>query len=176
MRKISWILVLMLVTVLAGSVFAQGVDDQGNPNDPTVNEYANACFEGGAFEGICGDNDILWIAGWYQIRYEYGLIGASEINALFSWLGIEAPVEIAAVDGSTFPSAGCISFGKGYSDFGGGYFLYNPSAYTDPSCSTFVGFFGGTFVYAPAPFSPVALCDSVLLGSSAIPVVGDTSV
>ena len=57
--------------MIAAQVLTVGVDDRGNPNDPRVNERANACFEGGSMAGKChADNE--WEAGWYLIRFEWG--------------------------------------------------------------------------------------------------------
>lgn len=43
-RTILTMLIMLFSVVL---VSADGVDDQGNPNDPDVNNRANACFYGG---------------------------------------------------------------------------------------------------------------------------------
>lgn len=61
------------------------------PNDPNVNPDANACFTGGSMEGKCGDSrwgdaDYMWTAGWYKVRYDYGLISRSMFPDLFKWL------------------------------------------------------------------------------------------
>ena len=47
--------VLFLLVVFLGSTvaLAQATDEGSNPNDPTTNEDANACFEGGTMEGKC---------------------------------------------------------------------------------------------------------------------------
>ena len=66
------------------------------PNDPAVNEDANACYEGGSMEGKCGldadgdgtleqhELDWAWACGWYTIRVEAGIIAASGVPA---WCG-----------------------------------------------------------------------------------------
>lgn len=84
MRYIKLVIVLVVFT-LASAVLAQGVDDRGNPNDPEVNDRANACFEGGSLEGRCNqdfnDDGVVddqetwwaWTCGWYLIRYEHGM-------------------------------------------------------------------------------------------------------
>lgn len=71
---VSLILVLASVTIVFA---ADGVDDNGNPNDPLINEDANACFGGGALEGKC-DTDWEWTCGWHLIRYNEGVITADE--------------------------------------------------------------------------------------------------
>jgi hypothetical protein len=69
------LVVLLLALFSIGTSFAQGVDDQGNPNDPTVNDRANACYEGGELEGKC-DTPEEWAGGWFLIRYRAGLLGS----------------------------------------------------------------------------------------------------
>lgn len=64
---------LFLVLVLSLALVVMAQDDRGNVNDPTVNERANACYTGGALAGKC-TSEWDWIAGWYLIRFEYGLI------------------------------------------------------------------------------------------------------
>lgn len=61
------LLILILIFFSVVLVSADGVDDQGNPNDPNVNERANACFEGGDMAGKC-DTEWEWMCGWYIIR------------------------------------------------------------------------------------------------------------
>lgn len=81
------LLVLVLALVSTTVVLAvDSVDDRGNPNDPAVNERANACYAGASMAGQCGDNELMWIAGWYLIRFEHGLIGADQIPADLLWI------------------------------------------------------------------------------------------
>jgi hypothetical protein len=87
-RPLSFLTILLSLW-LAGVSLAQ--DDQGNPNDPTVNERANACFAGGSLEGKCHTTDadangviddldvaFMWWCGWYIIRAEQGLLRAED--------------------------------------------------------------------------------------------------
>jgi len=84
-KKLLIVLTLFMFSLLIFSfVLADdsGVDDKGNPNDPSVNENANACFIGGSMEGKCnsdsnGDGivtqeeiDWAWTCGWYVIRLD----------------------------------------------------------------------------------------------------------
>lgn len=39
-------------------MFAHAEDDQGQPNDPTINERANACYEDGILANKC-DSELL---------------------------------------------------------------------------------------------------------------------
>jgi hypothetical protein len=55
-------------------------------NDPLINEDANACFIGGAWEGTCGDSDLKWNAGWYLIRFDQGLITRDQVPDQYKWI------------------------------------------------------------------------------------------
>ena len=86
MRHFTLLLIGILASLwLVGVVLAvPGFDDRGNPNDPRVNERANACYDGGTLAGKC-DTQAEWDAGWYLIRFEYGLLGCADFPAQFSW-------------------------------------------------------------------------------------------
>jgi hypothetical protein len=85
MKKLIAIFVICLLGVM--TVFAQdSVDDQGNPNDPAVNERANACYAGAAWEYRCGNDQTLWDAGWYYIRLQRGILSPSELPSSFWWI------------------------------------------------------------------------------------------
>jgi len=88
----AMIISLLAITVLANN--QTGEDDQGNPNDPGINERANACFEYGTMENSCNTTDInengsvedwevewMWTCGWYKIRAEYGIIPLEQLPA-----------------------------------------------------------------------------------------------
>ena len=51
------VVVVALLGLLAFGAMAQGVDDEGNTNDPAVNPRANACYEGGSMFDKC-DNSV----------------------------------------------------------------------------------------------------------------------
>lgn len=81
---LSILFVLLSVVALA---YAQEA-----PNDPSVNEEANACYTGGSMEGLCGttdhdgngvvdDYESEWDfrCGWYLIRYQYHMIGSGNM-------------------------------------------------------------------------------------------------
>jgi hypothetical protein len=85
MKQFIVVLIVCLLGVL--SVHAQeSVDDQGNPNDPRVNERANACYAGAAWEYTCGDDLYLWEAGWYFIRLQTGMFSVSDIPYGLWWM------------------------------------------------------------------------------------------
>jgi len=75
---------LLIVLALSLIVGVQALDDDGNPNDPNDNSRANACYEGGSMAGKC-DTPEEWEAGWYLIRFEYGLISREDFPSYFSW-------------------------------------------------------------------------------------------
>lgn len=111
MKKYVGLFVLVVVMIALSSVFvmAQGLDDAGNPNDPTVNASANECYEGGVMEGKC-DTEIEWVAGWYLIKYRYNLIDT--VPGWVAWALPENYIAEVAVDGPTSPTGptppGCI--------------------------------------------------------------------
>ncbi len=86
-RRSTFVLIGVLVSLLiAGVVLAvPGFDDRGNPNDPRVNERANACYDGGTLAGKC-DEQAEWDAGWYLIRFEYGLLNCDNFPSQFRWV------------------------------------------------------------------------------------------
>lgn len=102
----------VIVILVLSSIFVYadaGFDDTGNPNDPDDNDRANACYEGGSMEGKC-DEEIEWSAGWYLIRYEYGLLAREDVPSWVVWVippevVPEELAEIAVVSGAT-PSTG----------------------------------------------------------------------
>lgn len=101
---------IMLLLFSSTLVFAEsGYDDQGNPNDPTVNDRANACYEGGSMEGKC-DSIWEWECGWYLIQFEYDLL---EHDGFPTWCASIIPPEIlpeVLVDNTIFTYCGTLSF------------------------------------------------------------------
>lgn len=92
--------ILFLCGILALSLaitFADGFDDQGNPNDPNENESANACFEEGSMDGKCVTN-WEWECGWYLIRFEYGLLSREDFPAGCASLLPPLPLSAAPID------------------------------------------------------------------------------
>lgn len=84
--KRSVVLAVLLVALLFSLVMAVFADPHETPNDPHVNPDANACFTGGSMAGKCGLDEQLWIAGWYAIRFEYGMISGDQIPDQYKWL------------------------------------------------------------------------------------------
>lgn len=57
------LLFLMMVTLISAQ------DDNDMPNDPLVNEDANACYADGTMADKC-QTEWAWECGWYLIRWE----------------------------------------------------------------------------------------------------------
>ncbi len=85
------ILVVVLAMPLLFIQAGESVDDRGNPNDPAVNERANACYAGAALEGKCHTED-EWIAGWYLIRFQYGIFSRDDVPEQYQWVLPTEPV------------------------------------------------------------------------------------
>lgn len=136
-----------------------------NPNnDPTTNPDANACYEGGSFDGKCDttdvngddkiddfDRDWMYAAGWYQIRWECSMIAREDIPASF-----RPPLIVFSSSGGTNSAGGG---GNNCILFAGGYFSVNPAGqfipvgatrYDDSTC-TFSTLPTNTFTMAYAP-------------------------
>ena len=77
-------ILIILITVISSS-FTLAQDDQGNVNDPNINDRANACYEDGSLAGKCSD-PASWTAGWYLIRYEYGIFSRDEVPVWVLWV------------------------------------------------------------------------------------------
>jgi hypothetical protein len=80
------VLAIVSLVLLASLVVALAATHSETPNDPHLNPDANACYTGGSMAGKCKLDDQLWIAGWYAIRFEYGLISANQIPDQYKWL------------------------------------------------------------------------------------------
>jgi len=136
MPKHLLITILIIVTSSSLTLAETGFDDQDNINDPTVNERANACYEGGSMAGKC-DSQVEWDAGWFLIRYELGLLTREEIPAGFIWVLPPEVVPESLAIVSVVPNT-CIMVGAGsYMDFSSGNFLtgFIP-IYDDANCTT----------------------------------------
>jgi hypothetical protein len=84
-----FLVLLFILLVSAFAVFAQ--DYEALPNDPRVNENANACAEGGQMEGKCNvdfdgngvvddyEVDWAWECGWHMIRLDAGMISRASL-------------------------------------------------------------------------------------------------
>jgi hypothetical protein len=118
------IVMLLVLLSISGAVMAEaGFDDEGNPNNPAVNERANACYEGGSLEGKC-DTQEEWDAGWYLIRYQVNMISRENFPIQYIWI-LPPVVEIVAAPG--VPPIPPLNVAAGCYDGAGGNFdrLYN---------------------------------------------------
>lgn len=157
---------IIVITLLIFGCLVSALDDEGNPNDPTVNDRANACYEDGSMAGKC-DTEWEWNCGWYIIRFEYGIFERANVIATCASLLPPEDVVTMLPESETelvTPSANCLRVNDipQSVDFGGGYFLpigsnvvYNSADCSGPlsAPSTF------NLVYAPAPHDALELCN-----------------
>ncbi len=102
--------VLLLIFLGTTITLAQ---DTSDPNDPTADERANACLEGGTMEGKC-DSDWTWNCGWYLIRFEYGMFQREVIPTWCSGLLPPLPVITSLIPTM---AVGCYRSSHGEFDF-----------------------------------------------------------
>ena len=139
-------------------VSAEDIDDRGNPNDPAVNDRANACFAGGDMEGKC-DTEWEWMCGWHIIRLDDPQDEASRTAfppacaSLLPALNVIEPQTPVII---TFHTAGCVKYqddaaGVFSIDFGGGnYKPLGTQTYETANCTPPLGITSGVpVVYAP---------------------------
>jgi len=91
--------------------------------------------------------DSSWNRSWEQ--WPNGGTGGWTCTRSITWAKSGFP--------SGFPSAGCISTGAKWLNFGGSYFLNAGSVFYDANCINAMGTIFGS-VYAPAPFDALTLC------------------
>jgi hypothetical protein len=142
---------LLIPLLLMLSFISFALDDQGNPNDPTTNDRANACYEDGTMADKC-DTEWEWICGWYMIRFDYGIFSREEIPASCTVLLPGLPEAQQDDIAYAYPTAGCIELLSSlvYVDFNGGNFMAPGSiSYSDSSCTSNLGTTSNPFVYAP---------------------------
>lgn len=153
------LLIAILIIVMSSSfaLAETGFDDQGNTNDPTANERANACYEGSSMAGKC-NSQIEWDAGWFLIRYEFGLLTRDEIPAWVIWV---LPPEVVPESLAIVSPNTCIMVGVGsYMDFSSGNFLAGSiPIYDDANCTTTSRVeSSNAFVYAADSASANTIC------------------
>lgn len=168
MKKFISLLILVMVTVFSlATVFANGNDDQGQPNDPNENDRANACYSGGTMESKC-DTAWEWFCGWVMIRYDAGIFTREQVPSSCVVLlpgEIEVVEDPAAVPG--WPPAGCY-YSPAYSNPPDLLYIIWEGNQTQPSgfnltgnCSSgpSTGVGGFFYVSAPDATSAEAICD-----------------
>ncbi len=77
-------LFLIGIAVIAALIIGLQITAFSQNNDPNEEIDANACYAGGSMEGKCVTEED-WEAGWYVIRYEYGLISAEDFPDWLKW-------------------------------------------------------------------------------------------
>jgi hypothetical protein len=146
LKRLTIVVLLCLITSL--TVLAEvGFDDLGNPNDPNVNERANACFEGGSMAGRC-ENELHWTAGWYLIRFEYGIFSRDEVHSLVAW--VLPPESQDAPPGSSVKRCALAWNPNYYVDFSGSDFVNSGNYWSDPDCTINNGNLGRNWVFSPS--------------------------
>lgn len=166
MKRLIGVLIVVCIALSGlGAAVALGTDDQGNPNDPTGNDRANACYDGSTMEGKCG-TEWAWVCGWYIIRYDAGIYTREEVPATCRILLPDLVEEAPPVKTLTWPPAGCY-----YSAIYSLYIFWDGNQTQPPpinmtwdgSCATppHTGV-GGFFLVSTAdPTSAAAMCTSL---------------
>jgi hypothetical protein len=160
MKKFACLFILIALALPFGFAHAQ------QPPDPE-----NACFEGGSMAGKC-QSAWEWVCGYYLAHWEAagGWFNPAN-NLLPDWCASLLPPRsiisnfLEANSNSSlppFPSAGCLFEGGVYINFGGSYFVFGGPFYTNATCTPpdNAAGYNGPIVYAPAPYSPTALCQA----------------
>lgn len=160
-NRVLAILALILALTLSGAAYAASVDDLGQPNDPRINERANACYEGAEWAGKCVI-EIEWVAGWYYIRLKAGIIGLDDIPSHIAWI-LPSPSDAG-------PPVVVMGIPAGCHEIGGGLYILWPGgtgpsgevpAYADSACySTYVGLWSSR-VAASNQTEASALCGTI---------------
>jgi hypothetical protein len=158
-QKSLWLILMLFLIPVTVSLAAEGFDDQGNPNDPNVNERANACYDGSTMAGKC-DSEWAWGCGWYMIRYDAGFYSRDEVPATCASL---LPPQVEGQTTTvTWPPAGCY-----YSAVYNLYIIWNGNQTQstidltwDGTCATppHTGVGGFLLVSTPDVASAAALC------------------
>lgn len=128
MRRLTFLLVMMIVIVV-GAVFVIGAqDDQGTDNNPATNPRANACYADGTMATQC-DTEWEWKCGWYLIRYETGVIDQANFPTDCTVL---LPAEVPPVN----IISGCLPHMNRFVNFTGAEYLpIGSPSYTDNACT-----------------------------------------
>jgi hypothetical protein len=164
MRQHFILILLLLVCLIFGSIYISAQeDDQGNPNDPHVNDRANACYEDGSMESKC-DTEWEWICGWYMIRFDAGIFSRSEVPAMCNSL---LPIEIEStgtVEEEVISNCAGMIYGSFFVQFGSGNFLPSPvMGHIDIECTSNTSLIFLDLVYTTAGVADAAaICNANL--------------
>ncbi|MEM9954706.1 MAG: hypothetical protein AAF846_24070 [Chloroflexota bacterium] len=147
-HKFILLCILLLCTSVGLVSATEGVDDLNNPNDPALNERANACFEGGSMDGKC-DELWDWQCGWFLIRLEQNIINGDQFpewcDSLLSSEEAPQPEEFPGCQIINRQDIGTriVTF---YYDFGTSPTITIPfNVYEDPTCTTVFTVASGSF-------------------------------
>jgi hypothetical protein len=135
LRRISIVIAVLIFASLVSADDA-GFDDHGNPNDPRINERANACYEGGTMEDRCRI-EFDWQVGWYLIRLQFGLLSREQVP---SWVLSDEVVNTCAFTWNP----------NYYVDFSHSNFINSGNYWGDPDCTIYNGNLGRNWVYSPS--------------------------
>ncbi len=150
-----FVLVSLLLLFVGIPAFAQdGTEAQDLPNDPYVNEGANACLEGGAMEYRC-HTELEWQAGWYLIRFQVGMITRAQVPDWVAWvLPPEIPevLEIVEEVAPIIPVNYCaLAWNPNfYVDFTSSNFVNSGNYWSDPACTIPNGNLSRRWVFSPS--------------------------
>ena len=84
--KRTVLIIVATIALLVSLMVALAANNSETPNDPDVNPNANACYTGGSMAAKCKLDEQLWIAGWYEIRLERGIISRDQVPDPYKWL------------------------------------------------------------------------------------------
>jgi hypothetical protein len=178
MRARLSVLLIVVLTVFMSVILVMaeaGFDDLGVENDPTSNDRANACYEGGTLEGKC-DSQLMWDAGWYLIRYEYGIFTRDDVPAWVRWIVPPEvlPEETTSSGGTSGGSAcGAIYDTYQYGFFVNGVVAKGTMTYQTSDCATETyGAAWTDFVLAADASAALAKCQTVDSGYQSVGYYG----
>ncbi|MBK9749142.1 MAG: hypothetical protein IPO91_20515 [Chloroflexi bacterium] len=143
------VIVTLLFLLVAIPAFAQeDTETQDLPNDPYVNDAANACLEGGAMEYRC-HTELEWQAGWYLIRFQVGMITRAQVPDWVAWV---LPPEIVEESAPISLINYCaLAWNPNfYVDFTNSNFVNSGNYWSDPACTIPNGNLSRRWVYSPS--------------------------
>lgn len=172
--KRQYVLLLVLAIMVSMGTIIFALDDEGNANDPAINERANACYEDGTMAGKCA-TDWEWTCGWYLIRFDSGLMSREQVPAFCESLLPALPESSTSSSKKDNSSSGgggkCVGpiYGFAYVNFGSSNFLASPyTIYDDPDCTSTYSPGGNDLAYSESGLvAAQAICDAKSPGTDA---------
>jgi hypothetical protein len=166
--------IVFIFTLLLTSVGLAGAQE------PPINTPAdNACNEGGAMAGKCGNSEWAWTCGWHLARWLTrggwgGTYAMPDTCAIL--LPPRPPVSVAGSTDSTTAAfvdntriTGCVLINPGtYASLTNALSIpAGTQVFSDASCSVGAGILGTNFVYDPSPLGSNA--DALCLAEFSLP-------